>query len=1134
MLLRRISQTKLLLLAPDRGDTMGSAVATVETVPMASNLERLEERTHSQSSAFLDRPKVKLTSEGTSIEPDQVEYLLVHFRNPPLMDGLMTVNTVFHMIEDKVISYQLDHNDAFYSQNQKLLKLVLSASEDMSNWSDEYIRINHREFSRRLAHWFWQFCNYSTMYLASCVNLCLWGHVKGKGKMHDTGEAMKLGRVNNALTRLGAYFLPKGRVQYFADNSKYGVGQVVSNAFAFSVPYWNTAMYGSPSRVTTNLSDNIVGAKFVDDVTGYAVDKADSSSKDYQYFMSLARNMDRVKADFVRDDITADAQSNLHHVNYIMDQLDTTATKDVNVGASTPYIENGQVLTLDSGDEVSMNLGCNGSLLYESQTRQKVGDGSYVTTDNLINRIWDTFDFYLESMEEYFVEMSNQTSPVVEFFKSLGLLEDPVSSSKLWNMFDTSNTVTLDSLRDQMIYKKGNRAKASSEIKWAPIFDDYTHSWKDDDFDNNFNRYKVDLDDDYEIVREASKWPSNNPMIFHEAINGDDGSIEPFVMNSDQSGSIICKSTRTERPVKGMMGKYLSILDYMSSSVFDYLQTAVSCIGTSPDTVKEFLDRGDGTVYRETLDCVHNLWYPLVDNSDPYQCGFYLVVYANSTERTEHEQFYMNPDRIKVSVNAKNTSPIAFDVDSNAPSLALNAAVGWVTPETYKIPHVANPDYLERQRYCFIFLGDSIWFHPEAVGFLSASGNPTEYIAEIYDADPDAHQELHDLIDDVTTFCYTASSNSKTPGSIDVDSSTLTMDQFVAAGLLGDSCIAKKSIYPGLAFSTLTYGLFAFTNVPNTVEVMQTMFNPSYGPITPIIYDMPNIGQSGMAQQTRAVSQDNNSRVESDDIVSGIKVTGSELNADDTTWNNYHILTNCAMWASYDSLRTVAQSYLWFIDNMIVKKIFRKGRRLYAPEKVVDLPGFSGIFKTVLALLARGRVEHLGSEDSKYLNNCNFNINDLEKYDYQSAPAVNFGSILLDAKVIGKEFKTRPAFARTGAKVSVTIETKSAQSDKSESGDTKYGKERKDVRSGTTSEGEGNEGNRSETKKGRNKRRNNKNRFQKREQVADTAERFSDEKASGFDDGKKGQASGPGEIFRKGLAKPERADAAMAAQSGAV
>lgn len=1149
MYIRSIKR-KCQLCAPD-GPITGPANPTpvaVETTGMASKMERLEQKTHSASNDFLDQPKVQLTPRGVSFEPDQVEYLLMHYRNPPVRDGLLTVNQIFHMLEDKAISYQLEHNDAFYSQNQRVLRLVLKDTEDINSWSDEYIRLNHREFSRRLAHWYYHFINYSTMWLCSAANLCILGHVKGKGKYHDTGEAFKLGRINNALTRLGAYFLPKNLAEYITGpNSAFGVGQVNAGAYAFSIPYFNTALYSSPSRCTVKISDAIGGVA----PDGITIKALKPSAQDWAGLTELQRNMDRVRREFIRNDVVAVTEGGntvLHCANRIADILNDGDQKmNCNVVPSTPYIENGDVVSIDSGLGVSFNCGCNGDMLYQSKTRQKVGDSTYVDKDNLINRTWDTFDYWMEAMEQYFTEMSNQTSPVVKFWSDFGLLDQPVTAQKFWNSFDTSKTVTLDSLREQMVYKKDNRPAAAGQIKFAPIFDTFENSWKGDDFDINFNRYPVDGSDDVATARSSDKFPSCTPVIFHDVTGDASGEMEPFVANIGPCGSIQADLTPIDGDsaltVHGIQGKYAAMLDYLSSSVFDYLRTDVSFIGADGPAVKEFLDNGNGFAYRETLTEVHTPFYPIVDNSDPYQCGFYLLVFSDSSDRCEHEDFFMNADSIPSfdSAAGGNGSPLTFKAYSSAPDIPLATAVDFLSDSSdYVLPKVANKDYLKRQRYCFIFLGDTLWFHPEMTQFLKAVGNPTEYYGESA-----LDGELHDLLGDVETAITGITSNSN--GTIDFDASSAVSEEIVGAAFLGESMVQRSAMIQKEVegesvdvnpVSQVQGAIQAAYLSENTIELMHTNFNPTYGPMVPILYAEPDVGQSDgywslMFPNTGDQQKTLTSTV---DIMSGIKMLGTEFNSDSSKDRDWQVIPAMRGDLSHHRALSVNQFYLWFIDNMHLTKVYRKGSRLFAPDKLVSSSGASGLSKIALALLARGRIEHLGSEDSQYFNNIKFDVSRYESYSYDKANPVNFGSILMDAKVTARAFKSRVAF-RPSTGPSITITTQSASSDSSEMGESGN-----DNRKGGHNNGKSNKG------KDGSKRQGSKNFSEagSRREAGKAGKSFTGSEREGKSERNsvKGFSSKEpstddrdavpvGGVFQPTAAKPQRGDVSQTSQSAA-
>lgn len=949
-------------------------LVVAKTYEFPVEMEALKEVLPGDTQGRVNNPRLKLTPMSKAEVLKQDSILASHWLNLPLKEGAILVPYLYQQIRAIVDSYQLEHDDAFYEQYSELL--VLKTGESVPTTTE--LRVNHKRFDKRLAHKLFHYMNAAYMYAGSLANLCILANVNGQGKFKSFGLSCKIGYINTASNKFEEFPMPLGSLAHIAEYSKFAVGKTQFGATFVSVPMWITDIFGNRGQHSFNINDLI--ASFAE--TGDAVYALNKSDRDAQRLQMLKMNAYNVAKFYGY----SASNSSDKHTAYVSQLLDASGNK--NAVPSMPHVDNGASLYIkdSNGQVINIPLNDDGSKMYYGFSYVKKSDGTSgsLTTDNIISRAWDNFNFWQTYMVTYFSDFSQENSQVKAFFtKVLKVLEPSMPSSKFFNSINTGSFFDAADLRNHMIFKKDNAVNSATIIKWSPILDNDGQSWVGSYFDENFNRYPVDEFNESDYLAETEMWPRLTPTIFHQADGDSNGAHKPVVFNTiaspgvDFDGSIFDTEDQTFASARSPVGEYASLLDLASSASLDISNTKVDVVAIDPDKAKEFVKAGNGIVFKSRPTSPMLYEQPLIDVTDPLQCGFNLIISDEAETPDEFSSWF--EDSTKYVVDSADDDPVdCFSVPTgfgdgseSDPFMPTQpyAAILEDGANKYLIKAQAMSEYYRSySKHILVFLGDNIFSHPAVAGGRVTAGNPN---AAIFISGASGAAAGVAFIQDVKTKLAGITSATIKDDSVS-DADTAVLNSIIRAAFPWIDTTDMKGISSPVDQVKRMIDLVQSVDSSNTevVNEMRTyLIDPAYGPVAPVTYSLPGIDFIPVSPLLGIASVDKSKRVRmpnSNAAPASPKVAYKNTGANSTSKYDPISANLRPDWSPMDTASTF---WLWFIDSCQFTKVTKVGASEMLFDNPVKITGFSSLAKSMLAMVSRSTVFFTGVEDTLPLYN---------------------------------------------------------------------------------------------------------------------------------------------------------------------
>lgn len=856
------------------------------------------------------RVKLQPTSRSKAQSLQRSTVTANHNLNPPIRDGLRYVRGVYLTTHDMAENYQRTHNDAFFEQWADLI-IDISDPESEIVHSTSELRMSTKLYSKRLAHYYFQYSNAVTMLYASAVNLMIASRYQGNEMMADIAYRTRWGVINSNMVLLDSFPVPKGLVKYLIDNSKYAVGKTSYGADILSMPLWKTDIYGNRGYHSLPV-DNMVTTTAGAGTSIAAMDPKNEANNDAVRMFNLVANIQKTIDEYSLNTKTFSASAR-------------DGKKSITWSPFMPRLENGGYHVESQGDTV---MAAPANLDACDTRRSAIGSDNPFTAT-----LWNNFFYWLDYCITQFPEMMDENSDMYEFgIGQLGLFESAPDVKSIYDGVRNLPNINMNDLLKRMCYKGKNEMNTATIVNFMP-FVDGTKSAEavrtQARMNINFERYDVDLDNIPKMVAQAKSFPGIAPAVFGNPIEGSEQvSVAageavnlPFVMNTiptvgfEGANEVILPQLDLN---PSLVGKFATMFDMACSNSLDEEASSISTLGVSDTFAHDYVTSGDGVVYEEDPTTLHFPVARLIDNTDPYQCGFNLFCSYNSEKKDESVRFFMNSDNYKDDLEVELDGDIDGYTDSTG-------------KKTHR--HIANGSYFSDIKYALIFMGTGIFDHPVVTYAKLGACNP-----------------LHSV------------------GLLAADSDEAITSRLNVGLNLGNTAadvewaITAQAAYSG-SYSTMVDGTGANAFVGKTTTdpttVIDYLFSPFYGPVK-IMTLSENI--SGVLQLNPFQS-------------SGVDVQTNSAQKFDAGFVNASHFDLMGKGVRRDVLYNSAfdgpKSWVPFVATFRLKPIIEDvaGRFVFATDttKDVNIVAAPQFYRT---LFNKVRVQFAGSEDVQPFDSC--------------------------------------------------------------------------------------------------------------------------------------------------------------------
>lgn len=937
----------------DEEKQSSTPIVRARGISMPLALERIKDVWPERAASRVNTPTLKLSPLSKAEIISRQSILASYWLNLPFKEGAITVPKLYNMIRLIVERYQAENDDAFYEQHADLL--ILKKGEVPGTRAA--LRINHKKYDRRLAHHLFHYVNAATAYVGSLANLFILANVEGQGRFATFGLSCKVGYIHTAANRMREFPLPVGLAAYVSKYSKFAVGQTDYDALFTAIPMWVTDIFGNRGQHCFSVSD--ASPNFMEH--GDAILDWGDGGIDFTQATELYTNMYKVLSMYGY----GGNDSNGDHFSYVGKLLDPEG-KACAV-PSCPHVENGAVAVAEvgpSGHTIALPLNDDGTKNYLGFTYVKNNNGASgsLKTDNIISRAWDTFNFWQTYLITYFSAFGSPNSQIRNFaMQELHLLDSPMSVESFGKSINVEGYFDAESLAQHMVFKKDNKVNTATIVKWVPILASTADDDRDTYFEDNYNRYPCDVDDIGQYLIATEKWPRLTPTVFHEVIEDTaDGIIPPYVANSIETPTVLFDANEANFPARSPVGRYATLLDVASSASLDHETSSVDFLAIDNDVARQFVESDDAIVFSERPTSPLTFSQPLIDCTDPLQCGFNVIISAEADAKDEvtgwftSDSKFINLGTIE-ELDDVYQPPVGFGEGSAEdpfyPTQPSFTNIEFDAQQYLVRANVRADGYLKVIKHAVLFMGSDIFKHPVLKGAALSAGYPNAKIV------------LNNSEAAKGAVAFMQQLKANLVGLSEQDISLDSIRQVVVAtfGRAITLDYFNTKIKQGFQLADRFFDLLQSVGAEVSV-FRQFTFNPEYGPVNPYTYQLPSVGLMPAALMN-AVDPGFKPFLKGNNNSGPITPYAGPNSIGSSRLYEYspELLNLAPQWTPLD---TPATFWLWFIDNLSFSKLYRTGYSYAIHDKPIKLSGFSSPAKMLLAMYSRSTVYFTGSKDT--------------------------------------------------------------------------------------------------------------------------------------------------------------------------
>lgn len=626
------------------------------------------------------------------------------FKVPILEKGLNT-KRIYKLLEPKVKATQEQAPRTWFEEN---FELVIQSQSEVAQGTYQDVKALRRDWKRllkRVAHKVADYDMAKRYQLASLINILVWMRLNEPAPFSVIATDLRWPVVNKLCKAISDDPSPKGFIQRLISVACPAVAYDNSGALIISNPIFDTSIFG-------NLGQH---AQMPSDMMAYYSGDGD------------AQNSWQLLQHTMKSGLTG-IEALINHMSSIFNQYGSQVT-----GAnpfdyprpSFPFIENGPtVMAVMTDTESSRSIKLNSDeCMYPLPVRDPVS-GSMISSDNnLTTRLWASYHFWTDYINKVHPEMGDNGKWDKLLKQDLGLFVDTPTVKSIMHAVTANKNIDAIDLIRKMKYKRDMQVNTSTIIKAAPFIystDATVDDWFKDDavFNQNFERYAVDSDSGEDLIESMKEWPTITPSCF---------TSKDFVGNVyvNTTHRLSPKQLASTMPEQAEHRAYITESIFgESSSNFDFALTCpvspddstITFNGLTEDSVKSIISQGDttrGFMFTEVPDMVWAAEQPLLDTTDIFCTGFFLMMAAGCPQKKKSNWHIWFEDKHNYIRNDQSRAD-DFALPEIIGDKAMESIPDIVTDKTkWTKQHVANDNYLSKQKECFIFLGTGIFDKPQ-------------------------------------------------------------------------------------------------------------------------------------------------------------------------------------------------------------------------------------------------------------------------------------------------------------------------------------------------------------------------------------------------------------------------------------
>lgn len=952
-------------------------------------------------------PRVQLTSASERTALSRIPVVACHTLNIPFREGLFSVSRIYKILESAATNYQKQHQDAFFDQYPQLVLVSSSEKDKQESWTTEFMRRNYKRFCKRVAHYWYHYAEARKLYTAALLNLLTLGKMNGLEPFGSFALTCKWANINTASKLYSRFPVEPGLEAAMVDASKWAVGSTTYGANIYSFPLWNMDIFGNRGFHSVDFTSL------------------------FSQMNPTLRNQGEPGTECIEldDGSSAIADKAIKLMNHISDAMyqyvyGKKKARSVRIenGAAQLYDPNTSAET--DSDYVSMaklNLDSNS---FTAAISAAASDSDKAYNSQIYRACWESFQAWQKYLIIHFPEMMDENNDLYTVAMSeLKLFTTASDPEDLMKAIRDLPACSITDLASKMEYKRNNAPVTATLIKYCPPLlqdnskDPYAEgSFYDTSvFEDNFERFEVDNPSTPDMLQKAQAWPHITPSVFPFTASDDDGgssSTTPFVLNgSFTPGRMI----REDDEAVALLGKDAEFFDLTCCTNLLAENSFVEAYGVDSKFALDYVVACNAKLFEEYPTQPFVMQQPLIDNTDIYQCGFSVLLSADSKAVNEWELHF----KLQENYNKFTKTSKLLTVVTNGDSFLLPTLDSRTSTAAYYM-HGSVTQYLERVRHALVFVGGAIFNHPWLRFTAPETGLPTMKFSVVAgDKEPAFEKFIDSMI-----------AAASTPTDVSAWDQIYKIWFHSADHSLNVNVQPKDVTSPqaNFLFADILSHLKGSTTAPNTnVFFEQYLFDPTYGAVQPIVTQMPSaafaaykIGVDTSGKQLPVGSQNTFKKL-TPKISSNYYADGPDMVTDPAQGGD------AKKGSAYAQMESAAMLYVYFIRAFGQKFCTLEDKTFLLKEGPTDSQfSCEDESKWPLTMTAITRVEFPGVEDMDNFWNYIGHVDLVSKMSLDVAAS---GTLPNDTVVISP----RRAPKTIGAARSLTARGGAPVTDKSES-----------------------------------------------------------------------------------------------------